>query len=93
MGPRERCNRVVTASPISKAADVLSYGPVDVPPQLRAERERLNFDFGKFDFVIHDGEPILLDANRTPGVARAIQPLIAKGALNLAEGLNALVTG
>jgi hypothetical protein len=93
MGPRERCNRVVTAGPISKAADVLSYGPVDVPPQLRAERERLNFDFGKFDFVIHDGEPILLDANRTPGVARAIQPLIAKGALNLAEGLNALVTG
>lgn len=93
MGPRERCTRVVTAGPISKAADVLRYGPVDVPPQLRAERERLNFDFGKFDFVIHDGEPILLDANRTPGVAQAIQPLIAKGALNLAEGLSALVAG
>lgn len=93
MGPRERCTRVVTAGHISKAADVIRYEPVDVPPQLRDERERLNFDFGKFDFVIHEGEPFLLDANRTPGVAQAIQPLIAKGALNLAEGLNELVTG
>lgn len=93
MGPRERCTRVVTAGYISKAAHVLRYEPVDVPPQLRDARERLGFDFGKFDFVIHQGEPFLLDANRTPGVAQAIQPLIAKGAPNLAEGLNALVAG
>lgn len=63
-----------------------------MPPELRAERERLDFDFGKFDFVVHEGEPLLLDANRTPGMAQAIQPLIAKGAPNLAEGLNALLT-
>lgn len=92
MGPNERCTRVVTPGPISKAAQVVRHGPVDVPPELRAERERLGFDFGKFDFVVHEGEPILLDANRTPGMARAIQPLIAKGAPNLAEGLNALLT-
>jgi hypothetical protein len=92
MGPNERCTRVVTPGPISKAAQVIRHEPVDVPPELRAERERLGFDFGKFDFVVHDGEPLLLDANRTPGMARAIQPLIAKGAANLAEGLNALLT-
>jgi hypothetical protein len=64
-GARERCNRFVTAEPISKGAGVLRYGPVDVPAKIREERARLNFDFGSFDFVIHEGEPILLDANRT----------------------------
>ena len=39
------------------------------------------------------GEPVLLDANRTPGVARAIQPLMKEGARNLAEGLHELLTG
>ena len=91
MGPRERCNRIVTAAPISKAADVLRLDPVDIPDELRAERERLNFDFGKFDFVIHDGQPLLLDANRTPGVAPAIEGMLKAGARNLAEGLDALL--
>ncbi len=93
MGKRERCTRLVTAERISKAADVLKYDAVEVPAQLRADRERLGFDFGKFDFVMHDGEPILLDANRTPGIAQAIQPMLQKGALNLAEGLHELLTG
>jgi hypothetical protein len=92
MGTNERCTRVVTPGPISKAAQVIRHDPVDVPPELRAERERLGFDFGKFDFVVHEGDPLLLDANRTPGMAQAIRPLIAKGAPNLAEGLNALLT-
>ncbi len=93
MGSSERCTRFVTADRISKAADVLKYAPAEVPPKLRAERERLGFDFGKFDFVMHEGEPILLDANRTPGIAAAIRPMMRKGALNLAEGLHGLLTG
>ena len=93
MGARERCTRSVTLDPISKAADVVRYEPVEVPAALRAERERLGFDFGKFDFVLHDGEPILLDANRTPGSARALRSLMLKGAMNLAQGLDRLLRG
>jgi len=93
IGVRERCTRFVTADRISKAAGVQKYEPVEVPEQLRAERERLGFDFGKFDFVMHNGEPILLDANRTPGIAVAIRPMMKKGALNLAEGLHGLLSG
>ncbi len=91
MGARERCTRMVTSDSISKAADVLHYEPVEVPEKLRAERERLKFDFGKFDFVMHEGDPLLLDANRTPGVAAAILPLMKKGARNLAEGLHQIL--
>jgi hypothetical protein len=93
MGARERCTRFVTADKVSKAADILRSQPIEVPPKLRAERERLGFDFGKFDWVMHDGEPVLLDANRTPGVATAIQALMKEGARNLAEGLHGLLTG
>ena len=93
MGARERCTRFVTADKVSKASDVLRSQPSEVPPKLRAERKRLGFDFGKFDWVMHDGEPVLLDANRTPGVARAIESLVKEGARNLAEGLNELMTG
>jgi len=93
MGERERCTRFVTADRISKAADVLKHEPAQVPEALRAERERLGFDFGKFDFVMQGGEPVLLDANRTPGIAQAIRPMMKKGALNLAEGLHQMLTG
>lgn len=93
MGPRERCTRFVTPAAISKAAAVIRHDPAEVPAELRAERARLNFDYGKFDFVIHDGQPILLDANRTPGTATAIRELIEQGARNLAEGLHALIEG
>ena len=30
-------------------------------------REQMGFDYGKFDYVIHEGKPILLDANKTVG--------------------------
>jgi len=93
MGARERCTRSVTLDPISKAGDVIRYESVEVPAALRAERERLGFDFGKFDFVLHDDQPILLDANRTPGSARALRSLMLKGAMNLAEGLDGLLRG
>ncbi len=78
MGPRERCTRFITKDRISKAAGVLGYEPMEVPEKLRAERERLGFDFGKFDFVMHNGEPLLFDANRTPGTAAAIREMMAK---------------
>ncbi len=91
MGPRERCNRFVTADPISKGSGILSFEPVEVPDTLREERTRLGFDFGSFDFVIHEGEPVLLDANKTPGVTPTLSEMIDAGHANLAEGLDQLI--
>jgi hypothetical protein len=91
MGPRERCNRFVTPEPISKGAGILSFEPVEVPDRLREERTRLGFDFGSFDFVIHEGQAILLDANKTPGVTPTLSQMIDAGNANLAEGLDQLI--
>ncbi len=38
----------------------------NIPPELRARRRELGFDFAKFDFGMVDGKAVLYDANRTP---------------------------
>lgn len=42
------------------------FAPPDIPEEIRARRRELGFDFGKFDFAIADGKPVLYDTNRTP---------------------------
>lgn len=91
MGTRERCTRHVASDSLVKADNIVRREPVEVPAALRAERERLGFDFGKFDFVVHDGRPVLLDANRTPGSSRAMRPVLKAGARHLAEGFAEMI--
>ncbi len=87
LGDRERCTRYRGTHPIVKSATIVARDPVPVPDELRAERERLGFDFGKFDFVVRDGTAILLDANRTPSAPPSIFEFEASNA-ELARGLD-----
>lgn len=67
LGDRDNVLVKRTRGHVSKAEELVDYTfDESVPPPLRALRETLGFGFGKFDWVIHDGAPILLDANRTP---------------------------
>jgi hypothetical protein len=92
MGDRERCTRSVSPEPIIKGANVVARTTSEVPEALRVERARLGFDYGKFDFVIHDGVPVLFDANRTPGAPGDMRGYLQAGNANLAEGLQRLIT-
>jgi hypothetical protein len=67
LGERERCTRLLGSQPVVKSGAIVAHQPVAVPEALRAERERLGFDYGKFDFVMSAGQAVLFDANRTPG--------------------------
>lgn len=69
-GDRDRSTRWRAGAPVVKADNVLERVPVEVPPELRAWRERLGFDFGKFDYVRHGNRWVLLDVNRTPAYPR-----------------------
>jgi len=71
LGDRERCTRYVGSHPIVKAGNIVAREPAAVPDDLRRERQRLGFDYGKFDFVVCDGRSILFDANRTPSAPPA----------------------
>lgn len=90
-GDAERCNRYCCPDPIVKGRNIIAREQIAVPDELRMERERLGFDYGKFDFVLHDGKVVLLDANRTPGGAPNITDLVRSGSQHLAAGIDSLL--
>jgi hypothetical protein len=89
-GDRERCTRYRGTHPIVKSGTIVAHEPAPVPDELRGERERLGFDYGKFDFVVRDGQALLLDANRTPS-APPPNPEIEVSNARLAGGLESLL--
>lgn len=68
LGGRECVSTFLSRDPVVKLANVVERLPLhqDVPQAIRRRRAELNFDYGKFDYVISNGVPILLDANPTP---------------------------
>ena len=60
------------------------------PAELRCVRRQMGFDYGKFDFVLRDGQVVLFDVNRTPAHgALDLHNLTGTVADRLAEGLAA----
>lgn len=62
---------------------------VTAPESIVAARHRLGLDFGKIDYVIHEGEAVLLDVNRTPGMSGPIDAERIRKSADLAKGLAA----
>jgi hypothetical protein len=89
-GERERCTRYLGDQAIIKSRNIVAKEPAEVPEALRAERRRLGLDYGKLDFVINDGEAVLLDANRTPGAPPASAEMEISNA-DLAQGLDSML--
>jgi hypothetical protein len=87
-GDREGSTRFRADVPEIKSQDLKEREPVDVPPELRAWRKRLGFDFGKFDYVRHGERFVLLDVNRTP----AFPPTLSKSG-GAASRLDTLAAG
>jgi hypothetical protein len=90
-GDAERCNRFCCPEPIVKGSNLIAREPVPVPDELRIERKRLGFDYGKFDFVVHEGRVVLLDANRTPTAAANLSDYQDTEASRLASGIESFL--
>jgi hypothetical protein len=71
LGERGVCFLRKSARPIVNASNTASRVQVEVHPEIVRQAKRMKFDYGKFDYVIHEGEPLLLDANKTPGGSNA----------------------
>ena len=89
-GDRERSSRFRAEVPIIKSDLVLGRESVSVPDEIRAWREKLGFAFGKFDYVIHEGHPILLDTNRTPAAPTnsAVTPNSTESYASMADAIH-----
>ena len=86
-GQRERCVKWHAHEPFVKASNTVERTPLEPPRGLRVWRERLGFDFGKFDYVVHEGKELLLDANRTPSFPTEQSPNVLAAAADLAQGV------
>lgn len=62
--------RLKGSNPIVKGetASSIEYD-IETHPEIVAKIKELNFDYGKFDYVVVDGKPILLDINKTVGIS------------------------
>jgi len=92
-GDRECGSLAVSDSPIVKSANNERVAWLDdVPEELLAVRERLGFDYGKFDYGMVDGQVVLYDVNRTPTFyRRKADPDRQRRASALADGIHVFI--
>ncbi|MEO1159949.1 MAG: hypothetical protein AAFW74_05730 [Pseudomonadota bacterium] len=91
-GNKEYCMRVCSELPIVKSRQLVSVDLVDdVPDQVREIRRKLGLDFGKIDFVMHDGKPLVFDVNKTPTVFLNKSGKPGAHVRGLADGLEGLI--
>jgi hypothetical protein len=84
LGDREIHVEMIGPTPLVKGRTALRVDPLreEVPAEIRSVRERLGFDFGKFDYGLVDGRAVIYDVNRTPSM-----PHLARGFRSEAEQL------
>lgn len=84
------CLRLASEQPVVKAETKVASGPARVDPRVEALRRELGFDYGKVDYLYHQGELVVLDFNKTTGsrgVGRQSNPHMAGTRLARARGL------
>jgi hypothetical protein len=90
---RGHVSTILSESPLVKWENRADLAPInhDVPPEVWELRRRLGFDFGKFDFVVDKGLPVVFDTNTTPHFGRGVlEPRNLWIVANLASGLDSL---
>ncbi len=87
LGDRSTCTRLAAMGPIVKDQTVIRVEEVDPHPEIVQARKRLNFDYGKFDYVVHNGRPVLLDANKTTGADQVFSRRLNARRRHRADGI------
>ena len=72
LGSWGKCTRHASPNPIVKEETRCASYPAEVAPEILDLRQRMGFDYGKFDYVRHEGRVVLLDVNKTIGAGRFI---------------------
>lgn len=92
LGDRSVTVRTTADDPVVKGAIGRKPEVVCIDERIVAERAALGFDYGKFDYVLHDGEAVLLDVNVTPSFGRVYPPELREHiARELAAGIGACI--
>jgi hypothetical protein len=94
VGEHATCAKNSGPKPIVNSSSQTHSEFVEPHPEILALRKTLGFDYGKFDYVIHEGTPILLDTNKTVGSGHvSLNPQRAAARRHRARGLYAYFEG
>lgn len=67
LGSSYSCMRISGFKPVIHLGNANNIKVVEPHPQIVALRDKFDMDYGKLDYVLHNGAPILLDVNKTLG--------------------------
>lgn len=91
LGDHTRSVRVAGWTPFLKRSSCVCVDErLAVPKQVLALRREFAVDYGKIDYVMHDGEVVILDVNRTP-YQPAMPEVTARAVGELAGGIWSLL--
>ena len=69
LGDKHQCTRLAGPDPVLKSYSSVRAEKVEPAPETVNWRRQFNIDYGHFDYVIHNGEAVLLDVNKTTGAS------------------------
>ena len=69
LGDRWSCTRLASPDPLLKAETSVRVEQVTPHAEILEWRKRLGMDYGKLDYVEHEGTTVLLDVNKTTGAS------------------------
>ena len=89
LGERDSFFSCTSPAQIIKGGAEIRINPLAPDPRLRALRRELKLDYGKIDYVLLDGEPIVLDINKTVGLTEQFvdNPLLERARRERAQGI------
>ena len=89
LGTRRICTRFASTEFVVKGQSSCAMQEVEPHPMVEEWQETYNIDYGKLDYVIYAGEPILLDINKTIGATGRLRDTPETQALRreLAQGI------
>lgn len=74
LGDRVDAVRLGGPSPIVSGQTQIQREIIEPDPDILALRHKLKFDYGKFDYTLHNGKAVLLDINKTVGAPAVANP-------------------
>jgi len=89
LGSRWTCTRLASPHPIVKAHRSIAAEDIAPCPEVQRWARERHLDYGKIDYVVYNGEPVVLDINTTTGATANYRSEEALRAArrHLAEGL------
>ncbi len=88
LGNGTPCQMMISPERVVSIGNSIALVECDTHPEILQLRKQLGFDYGKFDYVIHEGKVVLLDANKTTGSGDLTgNPMIERFRKMRAEGL------